>query len=233
MLSDQVILRGVPGHLRCDSGTGFVAMVMREWVKVAGRNFAHTEPGNPSENCNCRGFNATFSASILIYTIFYLLAEATVRFELWRRRCKTRCPYSLLYLRQAASEVLQWPVTSFVPNTPPKKLSVDRMRIAFISALETTDTNSGQTARSSWRRVLPDFVQFWNALKTTARGMIANRETAAPSTPSSAESDRIFRPAHRCPVDRRPRLYFAVCAGAAFAGPSRSNSPLPDRRPFV
>jgi len=56
VLSELFIVRGVPGHIRSDNGSEFVAKAVREWITAVGAKTAYIEPGSP-------GRMATVSAS--------------------------------------------------------------------------------------------------------------------------------------------------------------------------
>lgn len=47
VLSDQFILRGVPGHIRSDNGPEFIATAVRNWIAAVGARTAYIEPGSP------------------------------------------------------------------------------------------------------------------------------------------------------------------------------------------
>ena len=47
VLSDQFILRGIPGHIRSDHGPEFIAKAVREWIAAVGARTAFIEPGSP------------------------------------------------------------------------------------------------------------------------------------------------------------------------------------------
>ena len=46
VLSDLLVLRGVPGHVRSDNGPEFVAKAVQEWITAVGANRLH-RPGQP------------------------------------------------------------------------------------------------------------------------------------------------------------------------------------------
>jgi transposase InsO family protein len=62
VLSDLFILRGIPGHIRSDNGSEFVAKAVREWIVAVGAKTAYIEPGRPWENGYCDG-GGSFSSS--------------------------------------------------------------------------------------------------------------------------------------------------------------------------
>ncbi len=49
VLSDLLILRGVPGHVRSDNGPEFAATAVRRWISGVGAATAFIEPGSPWE----------------------------------------------------------------------------------------------------------------------------------------------------------------------------------------
>ena len=65
VLSDQFILRGIPGHIRSDHGPEFIARTVREWVAAVGARTAFIEPGSPWENGYCESFNSKLRDELL------------------------------------------------------------------------------------------------------------------------------------------------------------------------
>ena len=81
VLSDQFILRGIPGHIRSDHGPEFIARAVREWIAAVGARTAFIEPGSPWENGYCESFNSKLRDELLNGEIFYSLAEARTVIE--------------------------------------------------------------------------------------------------------------------------------------------------------
>ena len=109
ILSDQFILRGIPGHIRSDHGPEFIAKAVREWIAAVGARTAFIEPGSPWENGYCESFNSKLRDELLNGEIFYSLAEARTVIETWRQHYNTRRPHSSLGYRPPAPQVVQWP----------------------------------------------------------------------------------------------------------------------------
>jgi transposase InsO family protein len=65
LLSDLFLLRGVPGHVRSDSGPEFIAKAVRGWIAAAGARTAYIEPGSPWENGYCESFNSKLRDELL------------------------------------------------------------------------------------------------------------------------------------------------------------------------
>jgi putative transposase len=121
VLSDQFILRGIPGHIRSDHGPEFIAKAVREWIAAVGARTAFIEPGSPWENGYCESFNSKLRDELLNGEIFYSLAEARTVIEVWRRHYNTSRPHSSLGYRPPAPEAVQWPAPptgSAPPATP-------------------------------------------------------------------------------------------------------------------
>ncbi len=106
VLSDLFILRGIPGHVRSDNGSEFVAKAVREWITTVGARTAYIDPGSPWENGYCESFNSKLRDELLKGEIFYSLEEAKVIIENWRRHYNTVRPHSSLGYRPPAPEVL-------------------------------------------------------------------------------------------------------------------------------
>jgi putative transposase len=109
VLSDQFILRGIPGHIRSDHGPEFIAKAVREWIAAVGARTAFIEPGSPWENGYCESFNSKLRDELLDGEIFYSIAEARTVIEAWRRHYNTKRPHSSLGYRPPAPEAVQWP----------------------------------------------------------------------------------------------------------------------------
>ena len=46
-LADLFILRGIPGHIRSDNGSEFIATAVRNWIAAVGAKTAYIEKGQP------------------------------------------------------------------------------------------------------------------------------------------------------------------------------------------
>jgi len=106
VLSDLFILRDIPGHRRCDTGSEVVAKAVREWITAVGAKTAYIEPGSPWDNGSCESFNSKLRDELLKGEIFDTLQEAQVIIGNWRRHDNTVRPHSSLGYRPPAPEVL-------------------------------------------------------------------------------------------------------------------------------
>ena len=118
VLSDLLILRGAPGHVRSDNGPEFAAKAVREWIVAVGSRTAFIEPGSPWENGYCESFNARLRDELLSGEIFYSLPEAKAVIETWRRHYNAVRPHSALGYRPPAPEVALWPAAQPRPAPP-------------------------------------------------------------------------------------------------------------------
>lgn len=109
VLSDLVMLRGVPGYVRSDNGPEFIARAVRGWIAAVGAQTAFIEPGSPWENGYCESFNSRLRDELLNGEIFYSLAEAKIVIENWRRHYNTTRPHSSLGYRPPAPAVITLP----------------------------------------------------------------------------------------------------------------------------
>ena len=123
VLSDLFILRGVPGHVRSDNGSEFIAQAVQDWIKAAGAKTAYIAPGSPWENGYVESFNARLRDELLDGEIFYSLREAQVIIESWRRHYNTMRPHGSIGYRPPAPEVFvpafaAWPAAQPRPASP-------------------------------------------------------------------------------------------------------------------
>jgi putative transposase len=118
-LADLFILRGIPGHIRSDNGSEFIATAVKGWIAAVGAKTAYIEKGSPWENGYIESFNGKLRDELLNGEIFYSLREAQVVIEQWRRHYNTIRPHSSLGYRPPAPEVIIEPVAQPVAPRPP------------------------------------------------------------------------------------------------------------------
>ena len=118
-LADLFILRGIPGHIRSDNGSEFIATAVKDWIAAVGAKTAYIERGSPWENGYIESFNGKLRDELLNGEIFYSLREAKVVIEQWRRHYNTVRPHSSLGYRPPAPEVIIRPVAKPVAPRPP------------------------------------------------------------------------------------------------------------------
>ena len=88
-LADLFILRGIPGHIRSDNGSEFIATAVRNWIAAVGAKTAYIEKGSPWENGYIELFNGKLRDELLHGEIFYSLREAQIVIEQWRQHYNT------------------------------------------------------------------------------------------------------------------------------------------------
>jgi putative transposase len=103
-LSDLLVRRGVPAHIRSDNGPEFTAKRVREWFGRVGVSALYIEPGSPWENGYCESFNGKLRDELLDREVFDTLLEAKVLIERWRREYNGVRPHSSLGYRPPAPE---------------------------------------------------------------------------------------------------------------------------------
>ena len=101
-LSDVMLWRGIPEHIRSDNGLEFVAQKLRQWLGNLGTGTLYIEPGSPWENGYCESFNGKLRDECLNGEIFYSLQEAQIVIEQWREEYNTRRAHSALDYRPPA-----------------------------------------------------------------------------------------------------------------------------------
>jgi len=116
-LADLFILRGIPGHIRSDNGSEFIATAVKDWITAVGAKTAYIERGSPWENGYIESFNGKLR-ELLNGEIFYSLREAQIVIEQWRRHYNTTRPHSSLGYRPPAPEVVMQPVHQAVAPRP-------------------------------------------------------------------------------------------------------------------
>ena len=77
-LSEVMLWRGIPEHIRSDNGPEFVARQLRDWLQRLGIRPLYIEPGSPWEKGYCESFNGKLREECLNGEIFYSLKEALI-----------------------------------------------------------------------------------------------------------------------------------------------------------
>jgi len=101
-LSDVMLGRGVPEHIRSDNGPESVAKPLRQWLAGLGTAPLYIEPGSPWENGYCESFNGRLRDECLNGEIFYSLKEAQIVIGQWHQQYNTVRPHAALGYRPPA-----------------------------------------------------------------------------------------------------------------------------------
>ena len=106
VLSELMMIRGVPDHIRSDNGPEFTARAVRGWLGRVGARTLYIEPGSPWENGYIESFNGKLRDELLDREIFYTLLELRVLTERYRQNYNKVRPHSALGYRPPAPETL-------------------------------------------------------------------------------------------------------------------------------
>ena len=101
-LSEVMLWRGIPEHIRSDNGPEFVARQLRDRLRGLGSSPLYIEPGSPWENGYCESFNGKLREECLNGAIFYSLREARIVIEQWRQQYNRVRPHAALGYRPPA-----------------------------------------------------------------------------------------------------------------------------------
>ena len=96
VLSELMLIRGVPGHIRSDNGPEFIAEAIRNFLHQTGVATLYIEPGAPWQNAYAESFNSRFRAELLNQESFADLAEAKQVSGWWQNHYNHRRPHSSL-----------------------------------------------------------------------------------------------------------------------------------------
>lgn len=103
VLSELMLIRGVPRHIRSDNGPEFIARAIREFLQQTGVQTLYIEPGAPWQNAYAESFNSRFRAEVLSQESFANLAESKQVSDWWKNHYNHRRPHSSLgYVTPAA-----------------------------------------------------------------------------------------------------------------------------------
>ena len=96
VLSELMLIRGVPGHIRSDNGPEFIARAIRRFLKQIGVGTLYIEPGAPWQNAYVESFNSRFRTELLNQESFADLADARQVSAWWQNHYNHRRPHSSL-----------------------------------------------------------------------------------------------------------------------------------------
>jgi len=96
VLSELMLIRGVPGHIRSDNGPEFIAQAIQRFLEQTGVKTLYIEPGAPWQNGYAESFNSRFRAEVLSRESFADLAEAKQVSDWWKNHYNHRRPHSSL-----------------------------------------------------------------------------------------------------------------------------------------
>jgi len=78
------------------NGPEFIEKTLKRWLVKNGTDTIHIEPGKPWQNCFIESFNSKVRDEFLNMEVFYTLAEAQVKAEIWRWEYNGIRPHSSL-----------------------------------------------------------------------------------------------------------------------------------------
>lgn len=106
VLTDLLMERGVPVHIRSDNGSEFIAKRVRDWLERRQVRPLYIEPGSPWENGYIESFNGKLRDELLNGEIFDTILEVRVITENGRQQHNKVLPHSFLGYRPPAPEAV-------------------------------------------------------------------------------------------------------------------------------
>ena len=95
-ISEVMLIRGVPGHIRSDNGPEFIAAAIRRYLEKAGVETLYIEPGSPWENGYAESFHSRLRDELLNAELFTGLRDAKSLAVSWKNEYNHRRPHSSL-----------------------------------------------------------------------------------------------------------------------------------------
>lgn len=158
VLSELMLIRGVPRHLRSDNGPEFIAQAIRTFLDQTGVQTLYIEPGVPWQNAYAESFNSRLRDELLNQESFADLGEARQVSGWWQNHYNHRRPHSSLNyqpparfaatLREAPCESLGMPPVEWARGLAAPCLSQNRTCGSHIRLFRSM---ARQPNRPSWR----------------------------------------------------------------------------------
>lgn len=95
-LGRAMLKYGIPGCIRSDNGSEFIAAKIKDWLAENGIGIMYIEPGSPWENCYVESFNGRLRDETLSRELFTHILEARVVLGDWRQEYNTERPHGSL-----------------------------------------------------------------------------------------------------------------------------------------
>lgn len=90
----QAMLRyGIPGCIRSDNGSEFIAKSVKHWLAENGVGIMYIDPGSPWQNCYVESLNSRLRDECLNAELFTSLAEAQLVIADWREEYNQQRPH--------------------------------------------------------------------------------------------------------------------------------------------
>jgi transposase InsO family protein len=96
LISEVMLIRGVPGHIRSDNGPEFIAAAIRRYLAAAGVETLYIEPGSPWGNGYAESFHSRLRDELLNAEWFSGLRDAQALAANWKNEYNHRRPHSSL-----------------------------------------------------------------------------------------------------------------------------------------
>lgn len=103
LISEVMLIRGVPQHIRSDNGPEFIAAAIRKFLAAAGVETLYVAPGSPWENGYAESFHSRLRDELLDTEVFDGLRDAKALASGWQNEYNHRRPHSSLGYRTPAS----------------------------------------------------------------------------------------------------------------------------------
>ena len=138
VLSELMLIRGVPKHIRSDNGPEFIAQAIRTFLQQTGVGTLYIEPGAPWQNAYVESFNSRFRAELLSQESFADLAEAKQVSGWWQNHYNHRRPHSSLDYQPPARFATNFRGSR---GTPPLQLGAAPLAYATACPVVESTTN--------------------------------------------------------------------------------------------
>ncbi len=92
----------LPDIIVCDNGPEFTSMDLDRWADRHQIKLSFIQPGNPQQNCFIESFNGKFRDECLNEELFYDLADAQTKIDVWRIDYNETRPHRSLNQRTPA-----------------------------------------------------------------------------------------------------------------------------------
>lgn len=96
LISEVMLIRGVPCHIRSDNGPEFIAVALRRYLERAGVETLYIEPGAPWQNGYAESFHSRVRDELLNAELFTGLVDAKALAANWKNEYNHRRPHSSL-----------------------------------------------------------------------------------------------------------------------------------------